>query len=412
MGSVDTARWPRLVLGVATLLFAGVIYAWSIIKAPFELMSDGIVINASQLGVNYTLTVIFFCIGSFTSGQISGKTTSTQRLIISAVLLFSGFFTASILIAPLREGRSFIPLYLTYGVLAGVGIGFAYNTVIGTTNMWFPDKQGFCSGVLLLGFGMSSLIIGRIADFMGNSDAIGWRSTYVCFAVAIGLILLIAAFLVKPPPAGMVFPAPKASKSSAQSEEVRDYSTLEMIRRKSFVLIFIYTGILSASGSAAIGFAKDIVQDAGATAGFAVTAVGILAVFNGFGRLSSGWLFDNIGLKRTQFVSSLVNILAPLTVVLALAVDSLFLCVSGVCLCGLAYGFAPTTASVFAARFYGQKNFSKNFGILNLILVPAPFAATLAGRVKDSTGGFISAFLILSACAVAGFFINLGIKKP
>jgi OFA family oxalate/formate antiporter-like MFS transporter len=107
-----------------------------------------------------------------------------------------------------------------------------------------------------------------------------------------------------------------------------------------------------------------------------------------------------------------VGVLAPLTVVLALALDSLFLGVAGVCLCGATYGFCPTTGSVFAARFYGRKNFALNFSMLNLILVFAPLAATLAGTVRDATGGFMAAFIVLTALSAVGFFVNLGIKKP
>ena len=401
MGSTKLVRWPRIVTGVVTLLFAGVIYAWSILKVPFEASWD-----AGQLGLNYTLTVCFFCIGGFISGLISKKTTSTLRLIISAVLLFLGFFIASRL-----EGGSVVSLYLSYGVLAGIGIGFVYNTVIGTVCAWYPEKKGLCSGILLMGFGLSSLIIGRIADIMGKSEAIGWRNTYVIIAISLAVVLLIAAPLVKPPPAGTVFPAPKAERKARQSREVRDYTALEMIKRPSFVLGFIYVAIIASAGSAAISFARDIILDIGATPGFAVTTVGMLAVFNGFGRLLSGWLFDRFGIKKTMYVVSSAAVAAPLIVVLALTLNSLVLGIAGVCLCGLSYGFAPTVCSAFASEFFGPKNFSLNFSIFTLILVPAPFAATLAGMIKNLTDGFSAAFIILTAVSVVGLFIGMCIKK-
>ena len=399
MEEKELIRWPRLVVGVITLLFAGVIYAWSILNAHFEGVWD-----ATQLGLNYTLTVIFFCLGGFSSGLLSKKISSNIRIIISGALLFTGFFITANL-----SGGSVIPLYLAYGVLAGTGIGISYNTVISTISAWFPDKQGLSSGILLMGFGISPLIIGQIADTMGRSDLIGWRLTYIIFAVSTGVVLFAASFYIKPPPKGSVFPEPKAAKKASSSGI--DYSASEMIRRPSFIKIFIFIMIVAAIGSAAISFARDIVAEVGAPVRLAVTTVGMLSIFNGFGRLVSGWLFDNIGMRKTQVVISCVAVLAPLVVVFALISDSMILGIIGVCLCGFAYGLGPTMSSVFVAEFYGLKNFSINFGIINLLSIPASFAATLAGVVKDSTNSFTIAFVILIVCAVVGFAVNMSIKK-
>lgn len=409
MEKTKLVRWPRLVIGVVTLLFAGIIYAWSIIRAPFV----GGSWNSGQLAFNYTLTIIFFCLGGFFSGLISKKVSPAIRLILSAVLIFAGFFITSFITQSGASG-SIVPLYLAYGVLAGTGIGFAYNTVVSATNAWFPDKKGLCSGILLMGFALSSLVIGNIANWLGSADSIGWKTTYIILAIATGVILFVAALLVKPPPEGTVLPKPKASKKKAKAEAVKDYTALEMIKRPSFILAFIFITLVAASGSAVLGSAKPIFDDVG-LGSFAVTAASLLGIFNALGRLTSGWLFDNLGIRKTQFISASVAILAPLTVALAFAVSgtlTTILGVVGVCLCVFSYGFAPTTGSVFAAEFYGPKNFPLNFSILNLILIPAPFAATLAGTLKDSTGGFMTAFFILAAGAGVAFLVNLGIKKP
>jgi len=301
---------------------------------------------------------------------------------------------------------------MSYGVLGGLGIGIAFNTVISTVNAWYPDKRGLASGTMLMGFGFSMLILGRAADAMGRSESTGWENTYVIIAVTMGIIFLIASVLIKPPPQDTVFPDQKSPKESGQNYITKDYTALEMIKRPSFYFIFIYITILASSGNAAISFAKEIMLDVGAAENFAVIAVGVLGISNGAGRFASGWLFDKLGIKQTQFISSAISILAPLTVVMAIVANSLIICLLGLCLCGLSLGFAPTTGSVFASVFYGPKNFALNFGILGLVLIPAPFAATLAGSIKASTGGFMPAFIILSILTVIGFFINLAIRKP
>jgi len=399
-------------MAVIVMLFAGIIYAWSILKTPFEVFEDGIIANTTQLGINYTITIICFCLGGFAAGLLSKHTTATLRFVLSAMMLITSLISSSLQIVTLPYTGNYFLLYMSYGVLGGLGIGIAFNTVISTVNAWYPDKRGLASGAMLMGFGVSMLIIGNIADLLGRAETIGWRSTYVILAITMGVIFLIAAIIIRPPQYGTELPEAKTGKEDSQREDIKDYSAIEMIKRPSFVLIFCYIAILASSGNAAISFAKEIMVDAGATESFAVIAVGALGISNGAGRLGSGWLFDNIGIKHTQFISSTIAILAPLTVVMAIIANSLILCLIGLCLCGLSLGFAPTTGSIFASEFYGQKNFALNFGILGLVLIPAPFAAVLAGSIKASTGGFMPAFIILTVLTLVGFFINLAIRRP
>jgi len=394
------------------MLFAGIIYAWSITNNPFMQTTNGSVVNATQLGVNYTITIVFFCIGGFLAGLFSKQTTASLRFVISAVMLFTSFLASSFQIVTLPYTENYFMLYMAYGVLGGLGIGIAYVTVISTVNLWFPEKRGFSSGIMLMGFGFSLLLIGRVVDILGKSESIGWRTTYVIIAIALGLIFLLAAIVIKQPPGNTVFPKPKLSKDTETKETIKNYTALEMIKRPSFILSFIYISILASSGSAAISFAKDIMLDVDASENLAVTAVGMLGVSNGLGRLTSGWLFDKYKIRKTQFISSIIAFLAPLTVVLALFTSSIIIGFAGLCLCGFSYGFAPTTSSVLASEFYGPKNFPLNFSILTLILIPAPFAALLAGSIKSSTDSFITAFIVLTALTIVGFFINRAIRKP
>jgi len=412
-------RRIKLIIAVVVMLFAGIIYAWSITKTPFMQISGDTVVNATQLGLNYTITIIFFCIGGFIAGLISKQSSTAFRFVLSAMILFTCFYTVSLQTVTLHHTENYFLLYMSYGVLGGLGIGVAYVTVISTINMWFPDKRGFASGIMLMGFGLSLLVIGTVVDILGNLETVGWRTTYVIIAISLGVIFIIAAIFIRPPPKNTIFPEPKPLEETSSGNEEpkmpvlqKNYTALEMINRSSFYLIFIYIAILASSGSAAISFAKDIVMDVGATERFAVIAVGMLGVSNGLGRVISGWLFDKLGIKQTQFISSAVAIMAPLAVVTAIAVNSLIIGVLGLCLCGFSYGFAPTTSSIFASKFYGPRNFPLNFSILNLILIPAPFTAMLAGGIKSSTGGFMTAFLILTGLTILGFFINLLIKRP
>jgi OFA family oxalate/formate antiporter-like MFS transporter len=398
-------RWLRLTFSAVVLLFAGIIYAWAILRVPFAQEFGW---DAGQLSMNYTLTIVAFSICGFLAGLLAKSVAPRWRILAAAVLLFTGFFLTSRL-----SGESILMLYLAYGVMSGAGVGFAYTSIIGLTNAWFPDKRGLCSGIVMMSFGLKSLIIGNVADVMIKTDAIGWRTTFLILAIAEGVILGIAAFAMKAPPEGTIFPAAKAAKKpdakAAKPEPAKDYTLSEVIRRPSFWMLFCFLILLASVGSAAIALAGDILKELKVESPAGL--IGILAIFNGLGRLTAGFLYDNLGLRKTQYVMSGIAISGPATVMLAVSTGSLVVGVIGLSLCFFSYGFAPTTSSVFASSFYGMKNFTQNFSILNLILIPAPFAAVMAGTIFVSTGSFFVPFGILTGCSVVGLLINLMIKK-
>ena len=396
-------RWLYLILGVVSMLFAGIIYAWSILKSPFatELNWD-----ASQLALNFTITMTFFCLGGFTGAKLSKAFGIAISLILAGVLSAAGFILASTL-----NGSSILLLYVSYGVLAGLGIGISYNVVISTVNAWFPDKKGLCSGCLMMGFGASTLIIGNLASsFM---DSIGWRTTYILLGSALGVILAVTGLILKRPDASVQLPEPKNVKTSVEETfRAKDYSTAQMLRRTSFWMAFACLGLLGAVGSSVISFAKDLALSVGAQASLATTLVGVLSVCNGLGRIFTGALFDAKGRRFTMLFSNILTISAAGVTLISVMTGSLLLCIVGLCLVGLSYGSCPTVSSAFVSAFYGTKFFPTNFSIMNFNLIGSSLMATACGSLLVSTNGYTIPFAVLLALSAVALVLNLNLKRP
>lgn len=394
-----------MIVSAISLLFAGVIYAWSILKAPLAAEFGW---TPSNLALNFTLTMCFFCIGGILSGLAQKKFKLRYILIAAAVLSCAGLVLVSTI------GQQIIQLYIFYGVLGGLGIGIAYNAILSATNAWFPDKKGLSSGVQMMAFGLSSLLLGNVAGYFIESPSIGWRTTFIILGVCLGVVLLLASFVLRFPPQGTVFPEAKAGKKRAAAEqfEQRDYTTIEMLKRGSFWRFFLFSVTLTAVGNTVISIARDLALSAGASAALAVTLVGVLAVCNGLGRLLSGMMFDAAGRKVTMLTGNIITIIAPAIILLAVMQTSVPLCVIGLCLAGLSYGFSPSISSTFTMSFYGTKNFATNFSIANTLLIPASFVATLAGELITRTGSYTAAFILLLALAVCSLLLNFSIRRP
>ena len=394
-------RWLYLVLGVVSMLFAGVIYAWSILKAPFTSVWD-----ASQLALNFTITMTCFCLGGFIGAKLSKRLGIRIAIVIAGVLSAAGFLLASLL-----QGDNVLLLYLTYGVLAGLGIGIAYNVVISTVNAWFPDKKGLCSGCLMMGFGASSLVIGNVITI--SMDTWGWQTAYMQLGGALGIVLVLTALILKKPGADVILPAPKAKKNTkAEAFETKDYATGEMLRRPSFWMAFVGIGLLAAVGSSVISFAKDLSLSVGAAESLAITLVGVLSVCNGLGRILTGALFDACGRRFTMMAANILTIAAAGVTLLAVSVSSLPLCILGLCLVGMSYGSCPTVSSAFVSAFYGTKHFPTNFSIMNFNLIGSSLMATACGSLLTATGAYAAPFALLLGLACGALVLNFIIRKP
>ncbi len=397
-------RWFYLIVGVIAMLFAGIIYAWSILKAPLEAAFGW---AATDTALNFTLTMSFFCIGAFVGGLISKRVGTVASIIGAGLIAAAGLFLTSTL------SGNVVMLYLFYGVLAGAGIGIAYNVILTTVSAWFPDKKGLCSGVLLMGFGASALVLGNLAGSFIADPGLGWQFAFRFLGISLGIVMVIAGLILRKPPEGTVFPQPKAGKAAGGEDfEARDYTTGEMIRRPTFWRAFICIVFLAAVGNSVISFASQLSQSVGAEVGLATTLVGVLSVCNGLGRILTGALFDSLGRRKTMLAANILTIAAAGITLIAVLVTSLPLCIVGLCLTGLSYGSCPTVTASFTSAFYGTKYYSTNFGLMNFNLMGASFMATASSALLTSSGGYIAPFILLLALAVIALVLNLSIRKP
>ncbi len=397
-------RWLILIAGVFAMLFAGIIYAWSILKVPF---AESLGFDGDSLALNFTFTMCFFCLGGLVSSWLVKKIGTLLSIAISGLLAGCGFIFTSFI-----SEEQVLLLYLTYALMAGLGIGMAYILIISTVNAWFPDRKGLSSGALMMGFGASSLVLGNLANMLFDSS-LGWRKTFIILGLASGLVIALSALIIKKPGENVVLPEAK-KKAGRKSEdfEIRDFRPTEMLRRFTFWRAFIYLICITAVGNSVISFARDLALSVGAKAALATTLVGVLAVCNGLGRIITGAVFDSMGRRFTMIAANILTIFAAGVTLLAVYMSNLPLCIIGLCLTGMSYGSSPTVSSAFTSAFYGQKHFATNLSIMNFNLMCASFIATACSSLLTATGGYLVPFILLLSLSVVALILNLSIKRP
>ena len=283
---------------------------------------------------------------------------------------------------------------------------------MGTISRWFPDKQGLISGVLLMGFGLSSFLVGKIYQ-MCTPEAIGaWRQSFTVFGIITAVVLAICAFFVEKPPADYQPPAAGKQVKRWVNPVAMEATTGTMIRKPAFWLYYLWAILLSAAGLALISQASGVAREIGTdvSAGTIATVVGLISICNGVGRVILGALFDKVGRSKTMQTVNVLFLLTCGVLILSLTLKSFPILVAGFVLGGFSYGGVTPTNSAFVSSYYGLKHFPLNFSIINTNLIIASFGSTVAGALYDASQSYFSTDAMIGVLAALGILVSLAIN--
>lgn len=401
-------RWIYGGIGVIVLLFAGLVYAWSVLATPIsEFFTDW---SSTKLSFTFTLCMIFFCLGGLITGLVSEKIGPKIMLKLSAILFLVGFFIAS-------RADEITSLYIGYGAIAGLASGFAYNSIMGNVTKFFPDCPGLISGILLMGFGFGSFLIGKVYQAV-TPYGVGidkWRDSFLVFGVILFVVMFVCSFFIRKPTKEEFEDIRKdvRLKNLEVKLEKLEIPPSEMLKRLSFWIFFVWATLLSASGLAIVSQASGVAMEVGnkVSAGTISTVVGLISIFNGVGRVIFGGLFDRIGRLKTMLLNNVLFLLAIFILMISIKSGQFSLIIIGFICIGLAYGGITPTNSAFVNDFYGSKNYAVNLPLINMNLLIASFGSTVAGSLYDASGSYYSTLIAMIIAVIAGFAFTFMIKK-
>lgn len=389
------------VIGVITLLFAGLVYAWSVLSTPIA--AEFPVWTKAQLSLAFTLVMIFFCIGSLICGFLVGKLPVRRIVWLSAALFLVGFFLAS-------RAQSLAMLYIGFGFMCGLGSGLSYNAVMSTMVRWFPDKPGLISGILLMGFGGGSFLIGKLYQAWTPARIGGWRQSFVVMGIVIAAVFVICSLFFVTPEEGSTSAAAKDRKSVQTVG--RDLTPGETLKNPNFWIYYVWAIVTSAAGLALISQASGVVLEAASAtaAGSVATIVGLISICNAVGRVLFGGMYDKYGRSLSMQSVNGLFIVTALLLMWALAAKSLLIVIIGFVVGGLAYSGVTPTNSAFVRAYFGPKHYPVNLPLINSNLIIASFGSTVSGALFDRSGSYNATFFLIIGLAAVGIICSLGIS--
>jgi len=414
----ETGRWVLVIAGLLIEFCLGAVYAYSILSVPLKEMFTapaasggfGLIVSATEMQLPYIVSLLVFALTMPQVGKYIEKYGPRKIGMIGGVVVGLGWFLASFATSP-------ISLAVLYGLVAGVGVGLAYNCPITTMARWFPDKRGLAVGLTLLGFGFSAAVTGPVADYLTVNFGGVFNSFRILGVVFLLMIVALSMLLKFPPsgwsPKGWKPPEPKAR--AAKTEFTRG----EMTRTRAFYALWICYTIGTLAGLMAIGLAKPVGLEIAGNAGMAAVAASALmttliipfAFFNGCGRPVFGWLTDRLTPQMAVMITYLLIIAASLLLFMnpaSLAAYMVSFAMLWACLGGW-LAIAPTAA----ASYFGTKDYARNYGLIFTAYgAGAVIGNLLAGQAKDVLGSYVMVLPLVAALAAAGMIIAFVLLKP
>lgn len=385
-------RWGYVILGTIILLFAGLIYVWSLFRSPLSVQFPDW--NASQLSLVFTISIICFCLGGFIAGRLSKKISPRLIIVFSAILMFVGFFVSSC-IGEMDSASAIVVLTVFYGVFSGLGSGFSYNAVMSTVLSWFPDKAGIASGIMLFGFGAGSLVLGSVISYL--IEICGIFTTLFWVSVAVAVVLIIGSLILKS--------NANAVRAQAATDGKKQYAIKDMIKTKTFWLFFFWVICGNAAGLLVINSAANIAEAFGI-----IAILGMLvSVMNGAGRIFYGFMFDKKGRKVSMTLNCFILIAASVLLFTGCISNISALILIGMLATGISYSCSPTASSALIHSYYGSKNYSNNFAFVNFSLIPAAILGPMiAGALQENANGaYDTTFIMMMVFAVICLVLNI-----
>jgi OFA family oxalate/formate antiporter-like MFS transporter len=396
-----TNRWLMVAAALVMQLCLGVLYSYSVFRGP--LMKE-LSWTVKEAGYPFMASLFFFAVGMIFAGRWQDKAGPKKVAIFGGLLLAVGAGLAGVLYKTVGG------LVFSYGILGGLGVGFAYVTPIATCIKWFPDMRGTITGLAVFGFGAGTLIFGPLISKLIVSSGIANAFFVVAAIMLVGVCG--AGSLFKVPPAGYR-PAGWSPPAAAAGTVTKiDWSPNEMVGNAQFYILWIIYFIGAAAGLMIIGQAVPIgIEVAKLDRAVAAGGLGTMALLNGLGRLVHGSISDKLGRKNTvilMFAEYLVAFLLLLP-----NSDTFTKWLVGICIVGFSYGGYLALMPSITADYFGTKSLGTNYGYLftawGVAGVGGPF---MIDAIKATTGAFTNAMYLISAACVAGIVLVFISKKP
>jgi oxalate/formate antiporter len=394
------SRWMQLILGLICMTaISSPQYVWTLFTKP--LMAQ-LGVSLTQLQVTFSIFIVLQTFLSPLQGYLIEKFGPKLLLATGAVMTGLSWVLAS-------SADTLRSVYLTYGVLGGIGTGIIYVGIVGLMVAWFPDRRGMAAGVVAAGYGMGAVL--STFPVTTSIAKLGYQPTLLHFGLIFGAVAFIAALGMKQPPKDWM------ADYIARNRKTQGQNSGEMLNTPVFWLMFLMMTMMSTSGLMVISQMASFSRDFG-IADATILGVGALPlaltldrITNGLTRPFFGWVSDRIGREKTMFIAFGLEAMAMTLWLLTRQDALLFVLFSGIVFFGWGEIFSlfPSTLT----DTFGEKHATTNYGFLYMAQgIGSIFGGPLAARLHEASGSWIPVFAVVISLDISTALLAITVLRP
>ena len=398
-------RWFQLTVGVVAMMaISSPQYVWTLFVKPLQTTLDA---SLATIQVTFSVLIVVQTWLSPLQGFWIERFGERALFSVGGLLVGASWVLGSYAASPMQ-------LYLTYGLLAGLGTGIIYIGIVGLMVKWFPDRRGFATGMVAAGYGFGAIVFTFPVDSAIKAN--GYQSTLITFGLIFGVVLLITAQLLRRPPSDWK-PLKLAAVQAVVVQTSRQYSPKEMLRTPIFWLMFVMMAMMSTGGlmvtSQISVFAREFGVASVLVYGLAALPLALTVdrVLNGVTRPFFGWVSDRIGRENTMALAFFLEA-GAVFLLLSFKEDALaFVLLSGLVFFGWGEIFSlfPSTLT----DTYGAEHGTTNYGFLYIAQgIGSVLGGPVAAMLHDKLGSWVPVFYIVISLDILTAILALLILKP
>lgn len=388
---MQSKKYQVTIAGVVIMLCLGVAYSWGVFVKPIEAE-----LGWSRAQISLAVSILLLVFSAFMSigGVIEKKIGSAKTVTIAGILMAIAWIGASFSKSPLW-------LYVFYGLFGGIATGLSYIPAVSCGIKWFPHKRGLITGIIIFGFGFGSAILSPLMTKL--IQIIGWRAAMLYSGIVFGLLIILCAQFLKLPGGRC-----ELSTSNNNSDD-NSLTHQEMLKTSAFWVLFVTYFIAMIAGMMTISHVVAFASDRGFSVMQGALALTVLSIFNGLGRVLAGHMSDKFGGKA--ILAALFLIIAGGMFLFA-SVQNVFIFFAAAALIGLCFGGFLAVYPPLTANYFGQDNFSVNYGIVFIGYGSGCFLGpVIGGYVYDVMNSYHAAFYISGGVSIIGAFMAFKLLK-
>jgi MFS transporter, OFA family, oxalate/formate antiporter len=392
-------RWGIALAAILVQMALGAVYAWSVFRAPLAKLFHATI---SQVTLTFTIAIFVLGFAAFFGGLWLNKA-GPRVVAMTAGILYGG----GILLASFSSGLS--SLYLTYGLIGGIGLGFGYIVPISVLVKWFPDRRGLMTGVAVGGFGAGALVTAPVAT--RPIQSVGVLHTFAYLGIAFLLVTVIGGWFMQNPPQGWQPEGWTPKPVQTAQRAAKDFRLGEALATWQWWALWLLLFLNTSAGISVISQEAPMFQElAKVTALVAAGMVGVVSIGNATGRVFWAWVSDMITRRFTFVVMFLLQValfwFLPMlhsATVLTVVTFIILMCYGG--------GFG--TMPAFAADYFGAKSVGPIYGLmLTAWGFASAFGPLLIAHLRQSTGTYQSGLRVIAVIMAVSVVMPLLVRSP